>query len=111
MPKSQLELLVLYQDMQLMLHEAEEQKKMGFQLEGTENLEEAIKELASTIQTRYIRTYERLKTRHTRPIAPVSKDVCLGCFAKQPTSYKARAWDDKQIITCEHCGRILYWIY
>ena len=110
MPKSQLELLVLYQDVQLMLHDAEEQKKMGFQVEGFDNLTTALGELGETIQTRYLRTYERLKTRYTRPIAPVSKDVCLGCFATQPTSYKARAWDDKHIFTCEHCGRILYWI-
>ncbi|MCK5145717.1 hypothetical protein KAR48_03115 [bacterium] len=111
MPKSQLELLVLYQDIQLMLYDAEEQKKMGFQVEGVEDLKIALSEMEETIQTRYIRTYERLKTRYTRPIAPVSKDVCLGCFATQPTSYKARAWSDKQIFTCENCGRILYWIH
>ena len=84
---------------------------MGFQVEGTEALQTALEELSGAIQPRNLRTYERLKTRYTRPIAPVSKDACLGCFSKQPTSYKARAWDDQTIFTCESCGRILYWIH
>lgn len=39
MARSQLELLVLYQDINLMLQEAEEEKmKMGFQMGGIEKL-------------------------------------------------------------------------
>jgi len=112
MSKNQLELLVQYQDLQLMLQEVKTDnlEDMGFDVTGTAKLKEAIVEMESLIKPRYLRAYQRLTTRHHRPIAPVSKDVCLGCFAKQPTSYKARAWDDKEIFTCEQCGRILYWI-
>ncbi|MCK4774037.1 MAG: hypothetical protein KAT30_04605 [Candidatus Krumholzibacteria bacterium] len=38
---------------------------------------------------------------------PVTGDLCLGCFAKIPTSFKSLSGKAK-ILTCESCGRILY---
>lgn len=109
--RSQLELLVLYQDIDLMLLEAEEEKKkMGFGMEGREKLQKARDDLAKSIESRFLRTYQRLHTRFKRPIIPVQNDVCLGCFAKLPTSYGERGRNDQMIFTCEQCGRILYWI-
>ncbi|MBN2417536.1 hypothetical protein JXO52_16995 [bacterium] len=110
--KSQLELLVQYQDLVLMLQELRDEavRGIGFQVENLSRLEEAIQELERALHPRYLRTFQRIAARQHRPIAPVSRDVCLGCFARQPTSYKARAWDDSELITCEQCGRILYWI-
>jgi len=111
MTRSQLELLVLYQDVDLMLLEAEEEeKKMGFGMEGREKLQKACDELAKNIEPRFLRSYQRLHTRYKRPIAPVQNNVCLGCFAKLPTSYGERGRNDQTIFTCENCGRILYWI-
>ena len=111
MPRSQLELLVLYQDMSLMLKEAEaEVKEVGFPTDGKEKLKEARDELAKKIEPRYLRSYERLSTRYTHSIAPVQNNTCLACFAKLPTSYTGRGKDDQNICTCEQCGRILYWI-
>ena len=111
MPRSQLELLVLYQDINLMLHEAEgEEKKMGFNMQGLEQLQKGRDELAKKIEPRYLGIYKRLSNRYKRVIAPVQMETCLGCFAKLPTSYSTRGRDDKTIFTCEQCGRILYWI-
>ena len=111
MGKSQLELLVLYQDINLMLIEAEgEKREMGFPVEGKEKLLKAKEDIAKNIELRYLRVYERLATRYKHSIAPVQKETCLGCFAKLPTSYSARGREDQVIITCENCGRILYWI-
>ncbi|MFH1943784.1 MAG: hypothetical protein ABIL68_16910 [bacterium] len=111
MTRNQLELLVLYQDLNLMLQEVtEEDKKIGFRMEGCEELKKARDELAKKIEPRFLRTYHRLSTRYKHSIAPVQSDTCLGCFAKLPTSYSARGRDDQTVFTCEQCGRILYWI-
>lgn len=111
MARSQLELLVLYQDISLMLQETEEEEnKMGFTVEGREELQKARDELAKKIEPRFLRTYHRLSTRYKHSVAPVQKNTCLGCFAKLPTAYSARGRNDQTIFTCEQCGRILYWI-
>lgn len=111
MEQSQLELLVLYQDINLMLMEAEEEEqKIGFPVEGKEKLRKAKDDIAKNIEPRFLRTYERLSTRYKHSIAPVQNETCLGCFARLPTSYSARGREDRVIITCENCGRILYWI-
>ena len=111
MPKNKLECLVLYQDVDIMLKEAvEEEKKLGFHVGGTAQLQKARDEIKDKIDTRYLRTYERLATRHKRPIVPVQDDTCLGCFAKLPTSFTTRARRVQDLYTCENCGRILYWI-
>jgi len=111
MQKSQLELLVLYQDMNIMLKEAEEEKeRLGFSTKGMKELKEALEELAKKIDKRYLRAYERISIRYKHSIAPVKNNTCLGCFAKLPTSYLGPGRSDEKIITCEHCGRILYWI-
>ncbi|HHS13793.1 MAG TPA: hypothetical protein ENN03_08535 [bacterium] len=111
MTKNQLELLVLYQDISMMLLEAEqEEKKAGFKLKGRESLEKARDDLGKRIETRLLRTFQRLNTRYIRVIAPVQDGTCLGCFARLPTSYEASGRSDQTIMTCEQCGRILYWI-
>jgi len=109
--KSQLELMVVYQDIELMINEAEEeQTSAGFNVEGMTNLEKALDDLSETITQQNLRMYYRLKKKFNRPIVPVRKDICLGCFAKQPNSYRAKAVSDQTIMTCEQCGRILFLI-
>jgi len=112
MKRSQLELLVLYQDMDLMIQEAgeEEKKRIGFNVEGIEKLQKAMEDLAKTISPRFMGAYKRLHTRYKRAIAPVKDGTCLSCFAKLPTSYCGRGRGDQTIFNCEQCGRILYWI-
>ena len=111
MTQSQIELLVLYQDIDLMLKEAEDEAaQMGFPTEGKQKLEDARQEIAKKIDPRFLRTYERLRSRYNHSIAPVQNDTCLGCFARLPTSYSAKGRHDESIFTCEQCGRILYWL-
>lgn len=111
MARSQVELLVLYQDIVLMLEEIEDEEKcMDIDAEGKEKLKKALEDVAKDIQPRYIRMYERLKTRYSHPMVPVQDDTCLGCFSKLPTSYSERGRNDEAIFTCENCGRLLYWI-
>ena len=111
MPCSQLELLVHFQDINLMLQEVEiEKESLGFDTEGMDELKNARDELSKLIQVRYLRTYERLSSRYKRPIAPVKNETCLGCFSKLPTSYGEMGRSEEKIMICENCGRILYWI-
>ena len=111
MAKSQLELLVLYQDIQLMLQDAEEEEKQaGFAVKGLEELKKACLEIEKAIEPRYLRTYQRLSSRYRFAIAPVRDGTCLRCCSKLPTSYIARGRNDRTVFTCEQCGRILYWI-
>lgn len=111
MQKAQLELLVQYQDIDLMIKEAKaEAEQVGFSVEGSEALEAALSELEKNLKPQYIRAYHRLNTRYKRPIAPVKNETCLGCFSKLPTSYGELGRHDQKILFCENCGRILYWL-
>lgn len=111
MTRSQLELLVLYQDIMLMLDEVRaEEQCMDIEVEGEEKLKKALEDVAKDIQPQYLRMYERLKTRYSHPMVPVQDDTCLGCFSKLPTSFCERGRNDEAIFTCENCGRLLYWI-
>ncbi len=111
MQKAQLELLVQYQDIDLMIKEAKsEAEQVGFAVEGCEALEEAKIGLGKNIQPRNVRAYQRLNSRYKRPIAPVKNETCLGCFSKLPTSYGEQGRHDQAILFCENCGRILYWL-
>jgi predicted nucleic acid-binding Zn-ribbon protein len=111
MTRNPIELLVLYQDLDLMLKEtADAEATMGFEMEGRDKLRKAMDDIAKNIPPRFLRTYQRLHTRFKRPIVPVQNDVCLGCFAKLPTSYGEKGRKDQMIYSCEQCGRILYWV-
>ncbi|MFO7890999.1 MAG: C4-type zinc ribbon domain-containing protein [bacterium] len=111
MSKNQLEILVMYQDIDLMLRDAEQEKgKFGFNIEGKEKLKNALNDLEKKLRPSVLRTYKKLRTRYKHVIVPVQDNVCLGCFAKLPTSYSMVGRKDDRIIKCEQCGRILYWL-
>lgn len=111
MENNQLELLVHLQDIDLMIHEAENVvKTLGFPVEGFDKLMAAREELTKSMTPQFHNTYKRLKKRYNRPIVPVQNETCLGCFAKLPTSFASSGRSAKNLITCENCGRILYWL-
>jgi len=101
----------MYQDIDLMLRDSEQENgKFGFQIEGKEKLKNALDDLSKKLKPSVLRTYKKLRTRYKHVIVPVQDNVCLGCFAKLPTSYSMVGRKDNKIITCEQCGRILYWV-
>ncbi|RME00006.1 MAG: hypothetical protein D6814_04470 [Calditrichaeota bacterium] len=112
MKKNQLELLVALQDLDLMRKELDDVQKLGFEVrsEGPETLEKAREELIQKIEKPLLGKYERLRARYKRAIVPVKDDTCLGCFMKLPTYLITLKNKHNQIITCEGCGRILYWL-
>lgn len=111
--EDQAKLLVALQDLDLMIKEAEdtetsdELKGMGFKLDGVSELREARANLAKRIKPQLLNRYERVSRNYARPVVPVTGDLCLGCFAKIPTSFRSLS-EKANILTCESCGRILY---
>lgn len=106
----QLELLISLQDLDTMIREIEDVKALGFKAEGGEKLAEAKAELERKIEKPLLGRYTRLKERYKRAVVPVKEDTCLGCFMKVPTSTATKGRDNSEIIFCEGCGRILYWL-
>lgn len=110
----QLLALVALQDLDSMIREnsdkahAKKLKGMGFALEGIEDIQAARQDLADQIDRPLLNRYERIAKRLGRAIVPVTGKVCLGCFAVIPTAYTSSENADK-ILSCEQCGRILYW--
>jgi predicted nucleic acid-binding Zn-ribbon protein len=111
--EDQAKLLVALQDLDLMIKEAidsetsDELKGMGFQLDGVSELRQARDNLASRVKPQLLNRYERVSGNYDRAIVPVIGDLCLGCFAKIPTSFRS-LYEKANILTCESCGRILY---
>lgn len=111
MEKKDLEKLVALQDLDMMIEEISEVKRLGFVAEREEELVKAREELASKISKPLLYSYEKLKRRYKRAIVPVQEDnTCLGCFIKLPTSISSVGRTDDSVFYCEGCGRILYWL-
>jgi len=109
--KKQLDLLVALQDLDMMIEEISEVKRLGFSAEREEELLRAREELVAKIKKPLLYSYEKLKKRYKRAIVPVKEDnTCLGCFIKLPTSLSSIGRTDQEVIYCEGCGRILYWL-
>ena len=106
----QLELLVALQDLEIMLQEIEDVEELGFDAPNRESLEKAKIEIMTKISKPYLNRYQIIRKKYKRAIVPVQNDTCLGCNMRQPTSMRAIGIEDTRVITCEGCGRILYWL-
>jgi len=111
-PREDLRLLVKLQDLDLMIREAsvQQEKNLGFKIEGVSRLQEARKELARSIEPRLLKSYERLQRRYERAVVPVYRGVCLGCFMTVPIAHHQAIKSHKTVRVCENCGRILCWL-
>lgn len=104
------------QDLDIMLREADDpnykqsEVQMGFSHQALEALRSTRQKLADTIAPRDLRLYERIAKKHTHGIVPVVDRICLGCHMTLPTSAVSLSTDPEQLLSCENCGRILYWI-
>ena len=124
----QVRLLVALQDLDQMIREVEDQdtsaelEKLGFSLDGMEELKAARDRLgdvyfpplliagllgfvAAWLSAQLLNRYQRVSKNYGRTIVPVINELCTGCFAKVPTSFR---YEKNTVMTCENCGRILY---
>jgi predicted nucleic acid-binding Zn-ribbon protein len=116
MINQQILLLVALQDLDQMITEASDRKlsrkeeAMGFELAGKDQLLAAREELVSKIDEEYVSLYEKLTRRYNHAIALVRDDFCLGCFIRVPSAKWSGGRSGNAVVTCEKCGRILYWM-
>jgi len=109
--EDQAKLLVALQDLDQMIKEVEdsdtsaELEKMGFSLDGLEELKVARDKLAERVKPQLLNRYQRVSKSYGRTVVPVINELCTGCFARVPTSFR---YEKNAIMTCENCGRILY---
>ena len=65
--------------------------------------------LASKIDADVLDQFERLfNSKGDAAIVAVEHGVCTGCHMKVTTATAARVKAEKEIVSCEQCGRILY---
>ena len=111
--QDQVRLLVALQDLDHMIKDAEDAKhsakmqEMGFPQDGMEELRRARTEITGHIKPQLLTRYQRVATSYERIVVPVVGELCTGCFAKVPSSFR---YEKNAVVTCENCGRILYFI-
>lgn len=112
--RNQAQLLVALQDLEEMIQEAEDPNQrrqledLGFPVTGIEELKAAREKLQAQIAPAMLSKYRRLHRRSGRAIVPVVDATCTGCFTAIPSSFTSSVNVGK-VMTCETCGRMLYW--
>lgn len=74
-----------------------------------ETLTREIAELKASIDARALAAYEKVRANAHNGLAVVTvkRDACGGCFNKIPPQRQLDIAQNKKIIVCEYCGRIL----
>lgn len=72
-------------------------------------LEKQNDKLKKTVDERLMKAYNRIRSRYQNKLAVVSieREACGGCFNKIPPQSRIEISARKNIIACEHCGRVL----
>ena len=74
-----------------------------------EGLKKEREELAAKVDEDLLYRFNRLFTsKGDAAVVALEHDVCAGCHMKVTTATAARVKADKEIVSCEQCGRILY---
>lgn len=82
-------------------------------IEKTEKEEEKLvkesEKARKDIEARLLKAYDKIRTsyRNGLAVAPISREACGGCFNKIPPQIQIEIGIMKNIVACEHCGRIL----
>ena len=84
----------------------EKSRALESQLQG---LSKERSELAGKIDEDLLGRFERLfKSKGDAAIVAIEHGVCTGCHMKVTTATAAQVRAGKEIVSCENCGRILY---
>jgi predicted nucleic acid-binding Zn-ribbon protein len=111
--QDQVRLLVALQDLDHMIKDAEDAKhsaklvEMGFPMDGIAELKKARGEITQHVKPQLLTRYQRVSSSYDRTVVPVVGELCTGCLTKVPTSFR---YEKNAVMTCENCGRILYFI-
>ena len=66
--------------------------------------------MARKLDGTLLRQYERMRSSRIKAnaVVPVINGVCQGCYMVVTKSLVAELLEGNSLITCEHCGRMLY---
>lgn len=85
------------------------EEKQGALGQRLEELKKEREELASKVDEDLLDRFNRLFTsKGDAAVVALEHDVCTGCHMKVTTATAVRAKGGKEIVSCEQCGRILY---
>jgi len=61
------------------------------------------------IEDRLLASYKRIRNRYRNglSVVTVKREACGGCFARIPPQLQIEIGQRKQLVACEHCGRVL----
>ena len=94
------EIIIVQTEIQSKLDILEDQKQAIF-----ESRDKLIKEMDQNIY----KFYEKIKKwAGNTAVSPVKKQACMGCFMKINEKTYADVIKAEEIVTCPHCGRVLY---
>ena len=108
----QLEKLLILQDLDLMIIEADQEnmlnteKELGFEVPGLEKLKKTRETLVAQLDESIINHYNKLIRKYKRTVVPVQDSTCFGCFIRLPSSVTVKKIEG--LLICEHCSRFLF---
>ncbi|ARU49278.1 zinc ribbon domain-containing protein [Sulfurospirillum diekertiae] len=77
--------------------------------EERKNVYQAKEELVLQMSQKILTFYQKIrKWAQNSTVVPVKKQACYGCFMRMNDKTYASVLKQDDIITCPHCGRILY---
>jgi len=107
-------MLISLQNLDILIREvrAGHEQALGFKIEKLDQLVQSRKKLAAKVDEKDLAIYERVAKRYdvVSAVVPVQDKNCLGCFMGLPTSAVRKADESEDLLICENCGRILYWV-
>lgn len=68
--------------------------------------------ISKDLEMQILRRYEKLKGNkgETKAVVPVNNGVCQGCFISISTATLAELQRCNSLLTCDHCGRFIYYL-
>ena len=115
----QLEKLLEIQDLKAQRRELEQasaerqiqEEVFGMRIEeALTDLDQKIAEMEESLDPKVRGRYQRLAGTRSRPVVPVIRGTCYGCFVSIPTAIASDADRNEEIRSCDNCGRFLYMV-
>ena len=107
-----IERLIALQDLLQLKRDLEDRsyEELGFETGDVSAIDVEIESLEEEIDPAIMRRYQTIRRKYDRPLVPVRRGVCYGCFVKFPTARLSEMDERDAPILCESCGRMLYQI-
>ena len=78
--------------------------------EAVAQLQERIESLERDLDDHIRRRYSRVAGTVNRVVVPVINGVCYGCFVSVATAVAGEQDPNRDVQSCENCGRFLYFL-